>query len=316
MGLVSQILGLPRPDGAAAPPPPRGIAEVEAALSRLDGERRDARQALDRAKSARSELLLVDGSDKQIADLDADSDRHRLTLERCDKLEPLVRAELQSLQSEARRRRWQETSERYDAAARIFAGAFRVALEKWQSLIAMRGEALCKFTQTQVGGLIVPPAVLTEDFLHRFEAELDRQRDFAARPERRRASRPLRRPGSETYSRQGGLICLKGGASPPRAASPPQLDPGADGSDPRFLHRKLDRELARLGDGPVPKGRVGIRLLKSDIDIGDGDGMRWRGDEIAVPELQARRLVENNAAEYIPAPKSAPPAAAKSDGRR
>ena len=82
------------------------------------------------------------------------------------------------------------------------------------------------------------------------------------------------------------------------------------------MHRKLDRELARLGDGPVPKGRVGIRLLKSDIDIGDGDGMRWRGDEIAVPELQARRLVENNAAEYIPAPKSAPPAAAESDGAR
>ena len=233
MGLVSQILGLPRPDGAAAPPPPRGIAEVEAALSRLDGERRDARQALDRAKSARSELLLVDGSDKQIADLDADSDRHRLTLERCDKLEPLVRAELQSLQSEARRRRWQETSERYDAAARIFAGAFRVALEKWQSLIAMRGEALCKFTQTQVGGLIVPPAVLTEDFLHRFEAELDRQRDFAARPEP-----PPRKPspaaaGVGNIQSPRRVDLFEGRRLPaPRAASPVNLIPAPTGAIP------------------------------------------------------------------------------------
>ena len=56
---------------------------------------------------------------------------------------------------------------------------------------------------------------------------------------------------------------------------------------------------------------MGVLLLKSGIEI-DGK-TRWRGDEIAVPELQARRLVENDAAAYIdPAPKSAP-AAGESD---
>ena len=73
-------------------------------------------------------MLLEDDSDKKIADLDAASDRHRLTLERLEQLEPLVRAELQSLQTEARRQRWREISERYDAEARAFATVFREAL--------------------------------------------------------------------------------------------------------------------------------------------------------------------------------------------
>ena len=313
MGLVSEILGLPRPDGAAAPPPPRGIAEVETALSRLDGERRDAREALDRAKSARSELLLIDGSDKKIADLDADSDRHRLTLERCEKLEPLVRAELQSLQTEARRQRWREISQRYDGEARAFAAVFREALKKWQSLIAIRGEAISGFSQTDAGALAVPPHILTEMLLHLFEAELDRQRDFAARkpePRRQPTPPPNKPPPPAALAPKGGFTHRW---KPPEGSVAPSagrlLD--AEPQKPEHMFRKRNRELSRLGEAPLPEGQVGVLLLKSGIEI-DGK-TRWRGDEIAVPELQARRLVENNAAAYIdPAPKSAP-AAGESD---
>jgi hypothetical protein len=42
----------------------------------------------------REMLLLQDDSDKQIAELDAAADRCRLTLERIEKAEPLLLAEL------------------------------------------------------------------------------------------------------------------------------------------------------------------------------------------------------------------------------
>ena len=254
MGLVSEILGLPRPDGAAAAPPPRGIAEVETALSRLDGERRDAREALDRAKSARSELLLIDGSDKKIADLDADSDRHRLTLERCEKLEPLVRAELQSLQTEARRQRWREISQRYDGEARAFAAVFREALKKWQSLIAIRGEAISGFSQTDAGALAVPPHILTEMLLHLFEAELDRQRDFAAR-EREPAAADAPAEQTAAASGPGGQRRLHASVEAPEGSVAPSagrlLD--AEPQKPEHMFRKRNRELSRFSAKPLSR---------------------------------------------------------------
>jgi hypothetical protein len=67
--------------------------------------------------------------------------------------------------------------------------------------------------------------------------------------------------------------------------------------------RKRDRELSVLGDTALPAGFVGIALLKSGIEI-DGEN-RWRGDEIAVPQMQARHLVENNAAVFLEEPTTA-----------
>src|SRR5271168_3684844 len=132
MGFISEILGIARSSEST----PRGIGEVEAALARLREERSAAREAVAAAMRTREELLVVDESvsDKKIATLDAAADRNRLTLERCEKLEPILLEELASLRKEAQRKRWLEISKRYDVEARAFAAAFRATLERWQAL--------------------------------------------------------------------------------------------------------------------------------------------------------------------------------------
>src|SRR5580704_7333646 len=106
MGFISEILGALWPSDAE--PAPRTIADVEAALSRLAGERKAAREAVAAAMQARDELLVVDETDKKIAALDATADKHRLTLERLDKIEPRLVGELQGLRDARRRQAWQD----------------------------------------------------------------------------------------------------------------------------------------------------------------------------------------------------------------
>ena len=307
MGFISEILGISRSSSEASKP--RGIGEVEAALARLREERSTAKEGIADAMRTRDALLVVDETDKKIAALDAAADRHRLTLERCEKLEPILLEELASLRNEAKRKRWLEISVRYDVEARAFAGAFRATLERWQSLIAIRGEAQNSGFASEAGALIVPPYMLSQEMLDRFEAELDRQRDFAARkPEPKRQPAPT--PPPQPKKPPPAAAPRKDFAHRPESFVAPSAGPQLDETEnPAQMFRKRNRELSRLGEAPLPEGQVGVRLLKSGIEI-DG-AATWRGDEIAVPALQGRRLVENSAAEYIdPAPKSAPPPAA------
>ncbi len=203
MGLIGELLGNLRSSGAKSAR--RTIADVEAALSRLANERTAAREAVSIAMRQRDELLLVDETDQKIADLDAIGDRHRLTLERCEKAEPLLLAELESLRGDAKRERWRGLVERSDAALEAYLIAFRSAVEAGETLAKLRGEA-------QGGGFMVEMAsvlpaearVLGRDSMTLLEAEVERRRDAAmprpAPQPRPAAPPPAPKPAAATAS--------------------------------------------------------------------------------------------------------------------
>jgi hypothetical protein len=199
MGFISEIVRISRSSESK----PRGIGEVEAALARLREERSTAKEAVTAAMRSREDELLVDGSDKRIAALDAAADRHRLTLERCDKLEPMLLEELAGRRDEAKRRAWQAMRERYDVSARGFAVSFGETLSKWEALVALRGQAQTAGFASEAGALTVPPYTLTRELLDAFEAALDRQRDQAGlgawgvHGPRRNAWRPATAPHAQ-----------------------------------------------------------------------------------------------------------------------
>ena len=134
MGLLGDLLGNLK---AGAKPAKRTIAQVEAALARLTREREAARTAVVKAMKQRDEALLIDDSDKRIRELDAVADRHRLKLERLERLEPILISELQSLRTEARRARWNELGAKYETASRNYAAALREAIERQGVMLAL-----------------------------------------------------------------------------------------------------------------------------------------------------------------------------------
>jgi hypothetical protein len=127
MGWLNDLLGTLKP---GAKPARRSIGEVEKALAKLASKREEARTAISDLMKRREQLLLQDGSDALIAKADAEADRHRLTLERVEKAEPLLLAELAALRTEQKRQRWADLRARYNKEARAYAGIFRQAVEK------------------------------------------------------------------------------------------------------------------------------------------------------------------------------------------
>ena len=138
MGLIADILGGLRANGK---PTRRTIADVEAALSRLASERTAAREAVTKAMRKRDELLLVDDTDRKIAELDAAADKARLTLERCEKAEPLLLAELAALRTEAKQARWRDLRAKYETASRDYTNVLREAVAKQGVMLSLNDEA-------------------------------------------------------------------------------------------------------------------------------------------------------------------------------
>ena len=100
MGLIETIFGK---NGAKKLDALETIADVSAALDRVNQERETARAVVAEAATKRRELLLVDGSDKKIAELEVAADAARLMLERLDAAEPALHARILELQSAERR---------------------------------------------------------------------------------------------------------------------------------------------------------------------------------------------------------------------
>ena len=286
MGLISELLGTLRGKKAT----PRTVADVEAALARLAVERTAAREAVTAAMREREALLLEDESDARIADLDATADRSRLTLERVEKLEPMILEELQGAREAAKREQWRRLfAEKYVPAVVTFAEAHRAALEALEALNVIRGEAQSAGFGSEAAHAMPPVGnILTREILHYIEREADRAHDAANAKPRKPA--PIAQPKA---------------APAPTSPKPPSrrmVEMTAPASnDLAVLQRKRDRDLLRI-EGEIPPGHKALRLLRSDIEIKPGL-MGWKGDEVALPEYQAHRMVENSAAEFIePAP--------------
>jgi hypothetical protein len=272
--------------------PKRSIAEVEKALSRLASKETEAREARDKATRRHDELLLIDGSDKQIAEADAEADRHRLTLERIEKARPLLLAEYEGLCDEATVARWRDHRARRLADATAYRDSLRAANERRDAADA-----------TDAAGEAEPYAFLTRSFtlltrtvshdtLNELDAGLDRDRDLAiaAQAEADLRARLAQRPG-RTAS-----------APPPQAKTAPVttlpivVRTAPNIGTPAKLQAapppppKPKRE--RIVE-PIAEGRKRYDVVRHGLEI---DGTQYAvGDVIALKPAEAERLQRSGA---------------------
>jgi hypothetical protein len=180
VGLIRELLGMKDKDKKAGP---RSIAEVEAALGRLGAERAAARQAIGVAMSERDALLLVDESDKKIAELDQVADKHRLVVERCDAVEPKLLDELAGARTRRRQAEWAQIRALFYPQARRYVAAMRQAHIEFDAVIAIRGKGAVAGFQAEVGSMFaVPPQILSEEQLLMFERAAEHSESLASQP--------------------------------------------------------------------------------------------------------------------------------------
>lgn len=274
MGLISDILGGLRP---GAKPAKRSIAEVEKALQRLAAKRTDAREAVAKAMREREALLLVDDLDKKIAELDAAADRHRLVIERMERAEPLLIAELQSLRTEARQARWSDLRTRYQTAARDYGAALRAAIVRQDRMLALNDEARASgFEQETIACFTPPMRVLTAGALNEFEQALDRRRD---------AEEAMRAP------------------PPPKAAPVTQL-PVNPATKLRDAPRSASQQAAPAARPPprppideaAGEGLKRYTIVRNGVEL-EGRPVLAVGDTVALKPAEGDKLLRSGAAD-------------------
>ena len=265
MGLISDLLG------AIGGKKARTIADVEAALARLADERAKARQAVADAMRDRDALLLIDETDKKIAELDAQADRRRLTLERCDKAEPLLLRELEELRSEAKRARWRELRKRYDVAALAHAGAMRAAVETALVMLNMNDEARSAGFEHEVMAAFIPPVrTVRVEALTEFDVAIERAREMG------KPAPPPAAPPPKVVA-----AAPKPAARPTPAPPPPPPKP--------FVAPKPDAD-----------GNVKVTIIRPGIEL-EGRARPRAGETIALPHADAMRIVRSGHADFAEA---------------
>jgi len=178
VGLISEITSFIAGSGGK---PEKRVADTEAAVAKLVSKKETARTVITALMRRRQASLLEDGTDKKIAEIDAEADRHRLVIERLEALEPRLINELQNLRSQARQARWRDLHTRWTLAARDYADAVRAAVKRRGVMVALSDEARAQgFEQEANSCFVAPMLVLTELALSEFERELDRLADAEA----------------------------------------------------------------------------------------------------------------------------------------
>ena len=180
MGLIAKLLGstsLPKAKSA-----PRPIPEIEKSLALVVDQRSTAQRAVDEAMRKRSDQLLVDGSDDRIAELDAEADRLRLVVERCDAAEPTLVAELAGARSSP-------TGAMAWIAGRPFCAEQELSDPDalGESGIRCNGgrpqrSDRCRLRRRSRRHVSAPVHVLAVDLINQFERGLERAESMASQP--------------------------------------------------------------------------------------------------------------------------------------
>ena len=199
MGLVSEIRGLigaPRRGRPSTRQPAATtvgrIAEIEAALGRLQREREAASQAIATASERRRELLLRDAPDGEVEKLERDTDRRHRDLERLELLETDLLRQLSDKRDVARSAEWNGRFAELCDSSTSHLEAARHALLRLAQLVQRIDQARAAGFEAEAHAFVgLAPQMLAADLLDSFEAELERLRDrHSAAPLRRSALQP------------------------------------------------------------------------------------------------------------------------------
>ncbi|PPQ34975.1 hypothetical protein CH337_19475 [Rhodoblastus acidophilus] len=89
----------------------------------------------------RRDILLTDGGEAMLSEIDRAGDEARIALERADLIEPIILARLAEISDENRRAKWRELSERHVETTRKFIDAVRAALAARAAMEAVYADA-------------------------------------------------------------------------------------------------------------------------------------------------------------------------------
>lgn len=284
MGLISDLIGR-RGEREA-----RTIADVEAAISRLNGERELARGKLAAALQERERLLLVDGSEKRIGALEAECDAVRLTLERCERAEPLLLVELTELRSAAKQKLWAELRDEHGRVALAYAELLRAAVVKRQAMLEISDRAGNAGFGNEAQAYLTPPHPwLNSDAVGLFVSALERSREMP-RPLIPREAAPAQKHREFRYAAMPGRPSSAPASKQPAAPPPPPKPKAAAKPAP-----PPPPPLAADADGNAK-----VVVLRPGIELADGRRPRV-SDVVSLPFAQAEALLRNGAADTAPA---------------
>lgn len=271
MGIISAIFGKPSARGDAI----ESADAARTALARITQERAEAERVITDSAERRRELLLVDGSDKDIAKLDADADAARLTIERLDAIEPGIHARLREFLDAARRALLAELRGIYLERISSLDAAMAAALDEFDEYLEIvRQLDSAGFSAEARAFVVAPPTngaglVLTRGTLEHFRRSREAIADMPSAAARRQTPRP---------------------AAAPRVAAPPIERP-----DPEY--RPRPKRAPSKVEGPPPAGFSKILVLRDGLELDEKQHIT--GDEVIVSTTQADTLARKGAVEIV-----------------
>lgn len=281
MGVISDLVGLLKPDSDLH----QKVIDAEEALQRLASKRDGARRELSALAERRRALLLADASDSEIQKLDAKTDSLRLLVERLDLAEPHLLEQLSVARGERRAAQWKELRAKHLAASFEYARALQAAIDAYNDYGAVCGdlyvagfEAELRSVQPTVPLIVAPgnaQAFLFEiEQLH--DAELARQKT-PAETQMTSDSEPAKTVAS---------------AERPQKTSPPVA---VDAAPPQPVAPKKARR-EPIVESPRDE-EILVEIIRAGYEHNDQQCVV--GDRIALPEKIARAVVRNSAGVFV-----------------
>ncbi len=270
------------------------IDDVQRALQCLAQEREAAQRKVAGSGEARRSLLLVDGSDAKIIELDKETDAARLHLERCDISEEILLGRLRELEGEQRRAQFDQLLEafrteeaRLDQALAAVIGPLDAYLKAAAAIdragFSAQGASLIERPPIFNDGVVCSARTL-ETWRQARERAADRRAAFSAR-------KVLPLPAAKGPYRTPAFVPPAYVAAKP---APRKVEPGP--RDPGWLRR----EPIRLS-GPVRPGYRRIEALLSNVSF--EDKMTVTGDQFEVLEEIAAYVLTGTAFKLIALPE-------------
>ena len=193
---------------------------VAGAIKRLEKEKSGAEAEMAVIAARRQQLLLEDRD----AELDADerkAEKAYRIVEKVDAALPDLRTRLTAAQNAERQKRWRELQSKFDAELDEFAGAYRKALEGFEGIASVRGEAQGGGFAAEAAAALMPvPHILDRSLLELLEAEIGRRRTDA-RPKPAPAPKSAAQPAAKLVP-AAPKAKASGSQSPQRLSRPAQ----------------------------------------------------------------------------------------------
>jgi hypothetical protein len=178
MGLIQAIFG--RATKTIDASTLETVEEVQDALTRVKQQRQEQAAKISAATVRRSELLLLDDTDADIAALECDTEKAQLAIERLELMERELLQRLLALQDAKRRALWANLIERHNAATDDFIAKYEAALLAKKVMIWIVEDARRHGFIYEAKSLTEPLHLLTEEALEnfRFYREKNRPQDL------------------------------------------------------------------------------------------------------------------------------------------